>query len=66
MSKLNFTKAEIQDIKSKIYLNDLEEKVLDMWLVDKSIVETSMKLNISTHTVSKYRDNVKKKIKRVI
>ena len=62
MSKLIYTKNEIDFIKSQIYFNEEEIKVLDMWLLDKSIVETSIKLNISTATVSRRRKVIQSKI----
>ena len=62
MSKLIYTKNEIDFIKSQIYFNEEEIKVLDMWLLDKSIVETSIELNISTATVSRRRKIIQSKI----
>lgn len=66
MAKLSFTKKEIEIIKSKIFLNDEEEQVLDLWLRDASIVETSMKLNMSERTICRRRKSIINKIKRVI
>lgn len=66
MFKLNFTKQEIADIKSKIYLSEDEEKILDMWLKGCYDVEIYMKLNISQRTLTRRKANIKKKIMRVI
>ena len=62
MSKLNYTRNEIEFIKSQIYFTEDELQILDMWLLDKSIVEMSIKLNISTATVSRRKNSIKKKI----
>lgn len=66
MVKLDFTKKEIEDIKSKIYLTEDEEKVLDKWLVEKTIVEMSLELSMSTATISRRKKSIIKKIMRVI
>lgn len=66
MAKLDFTKQEIADIKSKIYLSEDEEKILDMWLKGCYDVEIYMKLGMSQRTLSRKKSNIKKKIMRVI
>lgn len=66
MAKLTFTKQEVEIIKSKIYLTDEEEKVLDLWLKEATIIETAMKLNMSESTVNRKRKSIINKIKRVI
>lgn len=66
MAKLSFTKEEVKDIKSKIYLTKEEEQVLDLWLQEATIVETSIKLCMSERTVSRRRKSIVKKIMRVI
>ena len=66
MAKLTFTKQEVEIIKSKIYLTDEEEKILDLWLKEATIVETAMKLNMSESTVNRKRKAIINKIKRVI
>lgn len=66
MCKLSFTKQEITDIKSKIYLTNEEEKILDMWLKGCYDVEIYMKLVMSPRTLTRRKTNIKKKIMRVI
>lgn len=66
MVKFNYTKKEIEFIKSQIFLTDDEEEILDMWLLGKSIVETSLKLNMSERTICRKRKSILEKIKRVI
>ena len=65
MSKLNYTKNEVEFFKSQIYFTEDEEKVLEMWLLDKSIVEMSMKLNTSTATISRRKKSIKNKIDKL-
>ena len=66
MAKLTFTKQEVAFIKSQIYLTNEEEKVLELWLKEATIVETAMKLNMSESTVNRKRKAIINKIKRVI
>lgn len=66
MVKFNYTRKEIELIKSQIYLTDEEEQILDMWLLGKSIVETSLKLNMSERSISRRRKTIIDKIKRII
>ena len=62
MSKLNYTKSEVDILKSNIYFTKEEEKILDMWLYESSIIEMSLKLNMSTATISRKKKNIKNKI----
>lgn len=66
MTKFDFTKQEIADIKSKIYLSEDEDKILEMWLKGCYDVEIYMKMNISPRTLARRKANIKKKIRRVI
>lgn len=66
MTKFDFTKQEIADIKSKIYLSEEEERILDMWLKGCYDTEIYMTLGISQRTLSRRKRNIKKKIMRVI
>lgn len=66
MTRFNFTKAEVEEIKSKIYLSEDEEKILDMRLLDYSITKMSIEMNMSVRTVNRYISKIKNKIKRAI
>lgn len=66
MTKFEFTKQEIADIKSKIYLSEDEEKILDMWLKGCYDIEIYMKLNMSPRTLTRRKNDIKRKIMRVI
>lgn len=62
----DFTKEEYEELKDKLMLNDELSKILEMKIKGCSIIEISMKLNISERTVSRRVDKLKKKILRVL
>lgn len=66
MFKLNFSKNEIADIKSKIYLSELQERILEYRLKEMSITKMAMLENCSESTINRQIDKIKKKIKKVI
>ena len=66
MAKLDFTKPEIAAIKAKIYLTEEEEKILDMWLMEKTINEMSAALNMSASSISRKKVKIIKKITKAI
>lgn len=66
MFKLNFSKNEIADIKSKIYLSEDEEKILDMRLLNYSITKMAIEMNMSERTINRNIKKIKDKIRRVI
>lgn len=65
--RLEFTKQEIEMIKSKIYLTDLQEKILDMKLKG-NLTEYGMaiELGVSESTITYQWKKIKKKILKVI
>ena len=65
--KFEFTKQEIEEIKSKIYLTELQEQILDMKLKgDLTEYGIALKLDISESTVQYQWRKIKKKILKVI
>lgn len=65
--KIDFTKQEIEEIKSKIYLTELQEKILDMKLKgDLTEYGMAMQLGVSESTITYQWKKVKKKILKVI
>lgn len=65
--KFDFTRNEIEDIKSKIYLTDLQEKILDLKLEGNlTEVGMAMELGVSESTITYQWKKVKKKILKVI
>lgn len=59
MCRFEFTKKEIADIKSKIYLNEEEEKILDMKLLDYSITKMANEMNMSEASISRRIKRIK-------
>lgn len=67
MKYFNFTKDEVKIIKDKIYLTDLQEKILDMKLKG-NLTEYGMalELGVSESTITYQWKKVKNKILKVI
>jgi len=66
MSKLRYTTKEVENIKSLIYFTEDELKIFEMWLREKSIIEMSLELNLSTATISRRKKSIKDKITRAL
>lgn len=66
MARLDFTKPEIAVIKAKVYFTEEEEKILDMWLMEKTISEMSAALNMSASSISRKKVKIIKKITKAI
>lgn len=66
MCRFDFTKKEVEDIKSKIYFDEEEEKVFEMKLLNYSIARIAIELKTSEPTVSRIIRRVKNKIKKVL
>lgn len=66
MARLSFTKPEIVDIKSKVYFSREEEKILDMWLLEMTISEMSIELNMSESSISRKKKKIIDKITKVL
>ena len=64
---LNFTKQEIAEIKSKIYLTEIQEKILDYKLKGDLTEEgMALELKVSVSTIQYQWRKIKKKILKVI
>lgn len=66
MLKLDFTKKEVEDIKSKIYLTELQEKIFEYRIKEYSITKMSMLENCSESTINREIRKIKKKITKII
>lgn len=67
MNIFEATKDEIKEIKEKIYLTDLQEKILDMKLKgDYTEVGMALKLGVSESTITYQWKKVKNKILKVM
>ena len=66
MFKLEFSKKEIQEIKEKIYLSEIQERLLEYRLKEYSISKMAILENCSEATISREIKKIKKKILKVI
>ena len=66
MFKLEFTKREVEEIKGKIYLSELQERIFEYRLKEYSITKMAMLENVSESTISRELKKIKKKIMKVI
>lgn len=62
----DLTKEEYENLKDKLMLNDELSKILEMKIKGCTIVEISMKLNLSERTTSRRIDKLKKKITKLL
>jgi hypothetical protein len=66
MLKLNFTKQELQELKDKIFLSEIQEKILEYRLKEYSRVKMAELANCSIGTIDKEINKLAKKIYKVI
>lgn len=66
MMKLEFTKQEVENIKSKIYLSEMQERIFEYRLKEWSITKMAMEENCSESTINREIKKIKKKITKVI
>lgn len=66
MLKFEFTKQEVDIIKSKIYLSELQERIFEYRLKEYSITKMAMLENVSESTISRELKKIKNKILKVI
>lgn len=66
MTKFDFTKTEVEEIKSKIYLNEFQERILEYRIKEYSIAKMSILENCSENTINREIKKIKNKIKKVI
>lgn len=66
MLKLEFTRQEVELLKSKIYLSELQERILEYRLKEYSITKMAILENVSESTISRELNKVKRKIMKVI
>lgn len=66
MVRFEFTKREVEEIKSKIYLSELQERIFEYRLKEYSITKMAMLENVSESTISRELNKIKRKIMRII
>lgn len=64
--KFDFTKDEYEEIKEKLMLNEELSQILEMKIKGYSVVQISMKLNISESTASRRIKQLKNKIMKIL
>ena len=66
MLKLNFTKSELQDIKDKIYLSEIQERIIEYRLKEFSRVKMADLESCSIKTIDREISKIAKKILKII
>lgn len=66
MLRLEFTRQEVDEIKSKIYLSEIQDRIFEYRLKEYSITKMAMLENVSESTINRELKKVKKKILKVI
>ena len=66
MLKLNFTKDELNALKDKLYLSELQEKILEYRAKEYSRVKMAQLENCSIQTIDREINKIAKKILKVI
>ena len=66
MLKLNFTKSELQDLKDKIYLSEIQERIIEYRLKEYSRVKMAMLENCSIQTIDREINKLAKKILKLM
>ena len=66
MLRLEFTKQEVNEIKEKIYLSEIQERIFEYRLREYSITKMAMLENVSESTINREIKKIHKKILKVI
>lgn len=66
MLKLNFTKAELEEIKDKIYLSEIQERIVEYRLKEYSRVKMAQLENVSVQTIDREINKLAKKILKIM
>ena len=66
MLRFEFTKSEVNEIKDKIYLSELQERIFDYRMKEYSITKMAMLENVSESTINRELKKIKKKILRIL
>lgn len=66
MLRFDFSKQEVEDIKSKIYLSEMQERIFEYRLREYSITKMAMLESCSESTINREIKKIKKKIMKVL
>lgn len=66
MLKLNFTREELQEIKDKLYLSEIQERILEYRSKEYSRVKMAELESVSIQTIDREINKIAKKIMKII
>lgn len=66
MLRFEFTKQEVNEIKNKIYLSEIQERIFEYRLREYSITKMAMLENVSESTINREIKKIQKKILRIL
>lgn len=66
MLRLEFTRQEADEIKSKIILSEIQDRIFEYRLKEYSITKMAMLENVSESTINRELKKVRKKIMRIL
>ena len=66
MLKLDFTKTELQELKDKIYLSEIQERIIEYRLKEYSRVKMAELENCSIQTIDREINKLSKKILKIM
>lgn len=66
MLKLEFTKNEVENIKSKVFFSEIQERIFEYRLKEYSITKMAMLETCSESTINREIKKIKKKIMKVL
>lgn len=66
MLRFEFTKQEVNEIKNKIYLSEMQERIFEYRLREYSITKMAMLENVSESTINREIKKIQKKILRIL
>lgn len=66
MLKLNFTRSELDELKTKIFLSEIQERIIEYRLKEYSRVKMAQLENCSVQTIDREINKIAKKIFKVI
>ena len=61
MLRFEFTKQEVNEIKNKIYLSEMQERIFEYRLREYSITKMAMLENVSESTINREIKKIQKK-----
>lgn len=66
MLKLEFTRQEADELKSRLILTEIQERLFEYRMKEYSITKMAMLENVSERTISRELEKIKKKILKVL